>query len=357
MASAAAAAATADDASNAITGAYNAPGVALPTHGAILANRAILEQLHQARIVIHPFSETQLSIASYDVRLGEYYFRASSNADVLVPYSKQSIVRTWGEPQEAAVLTSAELSKYGLEMTSVQGQRGFLIQPGETVLAHTIEYIGAYAPFTSLMKARSSMARCGIAICKCAGYGDPGYVNRWTMEITNTMKTHPVLMLVGKRVAQIVFMNTTGPVGPSYGQDPTRNKYQAHYIPADVIKNWTPYQMLPQCWRELNDAPQPHARLPQILYGVSVAPVSMHREPPRPATPAAAAQPVPPGQSAPPPPLTAPPGTFAATRTDPNAPPRPLPPELQPVKVARGAAAAGGAAPPASALRYDPDDV
>jgi hypothetical protein len=32
---------------------------------------------------------------------------------------------------------------------------------------------------TTMMKARSSLGRNFIEICKCAGWGDVGYINRW----------------------------------------------------------------------------------------------------------------------------------------------------------------------------------
>lgn len=60
------------------------------------------------------------------------------------------------------------------------------------------------------MKARSSLGRNFIEICKCAGWGDVGYVNRWTMEITNNSRYYTIPLVVGRRVAQIVFFETEG---------------------------------------------------------------------------------------------------------------------------------------------------
>lgn len=53
------------------------------------------------------------------------------------------------------------------------------ITPGETILAHTNEFIGGCKSVTTMMKARSSLGRNFIEVCKCAGWGDVGYINRW----------------------------------------------------------------------------------------------------------------------------------------------------------------------------------
>ncbi|HRY56962.1 MAG TPA: hypothetical protein P5014_02235, partial [Patescibacteria group bacterium] len=88
-----------------------------------------------------------------------------------------------------------------------------LIAPNETILAHTIEFIGGrngvgdLSAVTSEMRARSSIGRIGIAVCKCAGWGDIGYINRWTMEITN-FSSSVIPLPVGLRIAQIIFHST-----------------------------------------------------------------------------------------------------------------------------------------------------
>ena len=90
-----------------------------------------------------------------------------------------------------------------------------LLEPGETILAHTNEFIGGKGEVTTMMKARSSVGRNFIEVCKCAGWGDVGYVNRWAMEITNNSRHYTIPLVVGRRVAQIVFFET----GPIQKQD------------------------------------------------------------------------------------------------------------------------------------------
>ena len=46
------------------------------------------------------------------------------------------------------------------------------------------------------MQARSSLGRSYIEVCKCAGMGDVGFCNRWTMEITNNSRSQRILWLL-----------------------------------------------------------------------------------------------------------------------------------------------------------------
>ena len=64
--------------------------------------------------------------------------------------------------------------------------------------------VGGRNGFTTSMRARSSIGRSCLSVCKCAGVGDVGFISRWTMEITN--HSHAMVQLpVGLRVAQILF--------------------------------------------------------------------------------------------------------------------------------------------------------
>jgi dCTP deaminase len=97
------------------------------------------------------------------------------------------------------------------------------------------------------MKARSSTGRQFIEVCKCAGWGDVGYVNRWTMEITNNSKNYIIPLVVGRRIAQIIFFET----GPIRERDYTKTgKYASSTNLADLKKSWKPEMMLPKLWSD-----------------------------------------------------------------------------------------------------------
>lgn len=212
-----------------------------------LSNKEILLHLHHTRnIVIDPFDAKNLSTSSYDVRLGEYYFsetpacgRAFYN-----PYSEQEVRRVWGEVCRAIPLKETRPQSYEKVEGVDPDDLVILVGPGETILGHTQEFIGGRGHITTKMQARSSWGRNFIEVCKCAGWGDVGFVNRWTMEITNNSKYYTIPLVVGRRIAQIVFFET-GQVEGDYSEG---GKYQTTDVVAELKKRWSPEMMLPKLY-------------------------------------------------------------------------------------------------------------
>src|SRR6185312_9838549 len=99
----------------------------------------------------------------YDVTLGTWFYREQSKLSLFNPFSAESVRDTWGEPFE------------------VSDRQPLILYPGESILCHTAEFIGGRRKFASQMRARSSYGRSFITVCRCAGMGDVGYFNRWTM--------------------------------------------------------------------------------------------------------------------------------------------------------------------------------
>lgn len=227
-----------------------------PTHThSLLSDKAILEYRNNNRVVIHPFLRENLATSSYDVTLGNFYFREQvpvvkegDNKETTThfynPYSKRDVDRIWSRPFEARPAKEQQLNLENIR----DNDKIILIHPGETILAHTQEFIGGRESVTTMMKARSSMGRNFIEVCKCAGWGDIGYVNRWTMEITNNSAYYTIPLVVGRRIAQIVFFDTDGTVeNRSYVE---QGKYQQSDDLDKLVKEWTPYSCLPQMYND-----------------------------------------------------------------------------------------------------------
>jgi dCTP deaminase len=206
----------------------------------------IEQYIKSGDIVIKPFDRRQLKSGSYDIRLGPYYYTEQPNVNrvVINPWSQKSIEKMWGQAREAVVahevLDRHERANFELDADD----RIIVLNRHQTILAHTLEFIGGRNSVISSMHARSSIGRVTIEICKCAGWGDHGYINRWTMEITNNSDESPIMLIVGMRVGQIVFNRTEVPK-----QDYSVNgKYQTSANLALLMASWKPSDMLPKLW-------------------------------------------------------------------------------------------------------------
>lgn len=217
-----------------------------------LSDKKVIEEMKNGNIVIEPFNKENLATSSYDVSLGEYFFREQKPNYVLNHYNiynKKHTDYVWGIKAMRAPKAKDVFKNFSaFDWTGISPEdKIILIEPGETILAHTNEFIGGKNHITTMMKARSSLGRNFIEICKCAGWGDVGYVNRWTMEITNNSRHYAIPLVVGRRVAQIIFFET----GEILSEDYTKTgKYQTHQNLTKMKKEWKPESMLPKLYTD-----------------------------------------------------------------------------------------------------------
>lgn len=220
----------------------------------VYSNTQIITDVTSGNIVIYPFNPAHVNGSSYDVLLGEYFYKSGNEEPnkLYNPYSKEDVAKHFGEVMRAKPLRehSHIIKKLGIsDIENIPADHPVIIlRPHERILAHTHEFIGIKNGTTS-MQARSTTGRNGIVVCMDAGWGDPGYINRWTMEIKNHNEQYVVLP-VGIRVAQIVF-HQTGEVEGEYSK--LSGKYQttsAHDL--ETIKaNWKPSAMLPKAYKDV----------------------------------------------------------------------------------------------------------
>lgn len=212
-----------------------------------LSDAKILGAMKEGSVIIEPFVRENLATSSYDVTLGEYFFveqHPPHFENLYNVYDKKHVERVWGTKPRRAKPAKDILSKYRFDFTNIHpDEQVILLAPGETILGHTQEFIGGKDHVTTMMKARSSLGRSFIEVCKCAGWGDVGYVNRWTMEITNNSTHYYIPLVVGRRIAQIVFFET----GPILAKDyAASGKYATSTSLKELKKNWKPEMMLPR---------------------------------------------------------------------------------------------------------------
>jgi len=215
----------------------------------LLSQDQILKHMAQGNIVIDPFDPRKLKTVSYDVTLGEWYWHEKNPAGrstVHNVYDEDSTKLIWEGPLKAEAVTVVE-ERIGKQFKNIpRNAQVILLEPGETVLGHTQEFIGGRDICTAKMYARSSLGRNFIEVCKDAGWGDVGYFNRWTMEITNNSRYFSVPLVVGRRIAQMVFYEVA-PLGDKkidyVGEG---GKYQRSQDIVEVKKSWIPEMMVPR---------------------------------------------------------------------------------------------------------------
>ena len=217
----------------------------------VYSNIQINKAIEQGHIVQYPSAPELINASSIDVRLGHHFYRTDIHGTERIynPFDEEDIARYFGEPLEAQPLKElGELERLINKRALANidpDQPVILMRPHERILAHTHEFIGIKAPGTSSMQAKSTTGRNGIVVCKDAGWGDPGYVNRWTMEIQNDNDEYLPLQ-VGMPIAQLVFYHT-GEVDGDYTT--LSGNYQASTDVNELVKNWSPSQMLPRSHR------------------------------------------------------------------------------------------------------------
>lgn len=223
----------------------------------VYSNKQIREGLKTGHIVIHPYIEKHVAGSSVDVTLGNWYYRTErpSEGGFYNPFDEKAVNQYFSGAMKAEVHKDWA-KKHGRQLFDniPADQPIIVLRPHERILAHTHEFIGIKAPGTSTMQARSTWGRNGVAVCLDAGWGDPGYINRWTMEIYNMNQHESVVLPVGERIAQIVFYET-GPVDSEYKK--LSGKYQTAVSDNldDIIKDWKPEQMLPRAYKDVRRQP------------------------------------------------------------------------------------------------------
>ncbi|MFI9269411.1 dCTP deaminase [Kitasatospora sp. NPDC052896] len=157
----------------------------------ILTGPEITAAVRDGRVRIAPFEPDQVNPNSYNVRLGS----------TLLTYTGDVIDAHHPNPTQETEI----------------GPGGFVLQPGELYLGHTVEEVGSDT-FVPLLFGRSSVGRLGLFVEITAPIGDIGFHGQWTLMLS---PTRPLRVYPGMKIGQIMFFVSVGPV------DLYSGKYQA----------------------------------------------------------------------------------------------------------------------------------
>ncbi|MDH6140475.1 dCTP deaminase [Kitasatospora sp. GP30] len=148
----------------------------------ILTGPEIAKQVGHGRITVAPFDNTRCTTNSYDLALGR---RLALYQDEILDPRREPAYELRDIPDD-----------------------GYLLAPGDFVLAETAERIGSdhYVP---LIHAKSGTARLGLFVHVTADLIDLGFVGRSTLQLYATL---PVRIWPGMLIAQVTFWVPYGPI-------------------------------------------------------------------------------------------------------------------------------------------------
>ena len=174
----------------------------------VLSDRTILQLIGEGRIGVEPFDRADVQPSSIDLRLGaDFQVFRNSRYPYIDPAREQS----------------------GLtELVTATAEEPFVLHPGEFVLGTTAEWIKLPDDIVARLEGKSSLGRLGLLIHSTAGYVDPGWSGRLTLELSNVANL-PIVLTPGMKIGQISFAEMTTPVDRPYGSPGLGSKYQGQH--------------------------------------------------------------------------------------------------------------------------------
>ena len=155
----------------------------------ILNDLTIKGYLETGDLFVGPLTDNSIQPASIDLRVGDSWTVYAEGTGVV-------------HLQRA----DADCETYDAEKIH--------IQPGQFVLATTLERVCLPEFLAGDIKGRSSVGRQGL-IVETAGYIDPGFRGHITLELFNASDV-PIVVETGTRICQLVLSQLTGPAAKPY---------------------------------------------------------------------------------------------------------------------------------------------
>ncbi|KFZ78783.1 dCTP deaminase [Amycolatopsis sp. MJM2582] len=175
----------------------------------VLTDREIRRALLDGDLSVTPFDDSLIRPAAISLRLGKEAF---------------SLVST------GAVDIADRATYPDLVPKDLDDQGRLRVEPGEVVLAPTMERIGLSGRLAGLVDGTSDYARLGISVVLC-GQVSPGFGRSngavLTLEIVNHLR-HAVLLHPGARICNVMLFASTGSEEP-YDRIP-HNYSNDHFV-------------------------------------------------------------------------------------------------------------------------------
>ncbi len=159
----------------------------------ILVDWQLLDRIARGYIKIEPYDPKLVQPNSLDIRLGSHFVWYEHSSEVIDPYNPASVSSHVGEVRADT----------------------FILNPGQFVLAETLECIELPDNIVATIEGKSSIARLGVTLHQTGGWIDAGFRGTITLEMAN-VNTRPVKVYAGMPIGQLVFYTTERAENPYY---------------------------------------------------------------------------------------------------------------------------------------------
>jgi len=179
----------------------------------ILSDGDIKKRLKVGDLVVEPLDDPDMQIqpASIDLRLdNEFIVYRLSHVACIDPRDPETVQR----------YTQSHM---------VPEDDAFILHPGEFMLGSTRERVEIPDDLVARVEGRSSIGRLAVVVHATAGFIDPGFEGRITLELSNLGRV-AVKLYPGMRVSQIVLHEMKNAAERPYGRD-RGSKYQGQTRP------------------------------------------------------------------------------------------------------------------------------
>jgi dCTP deaminase len=176
----------------------------------LLSDGDLRERLASGRLGIDPFDESMIQPSSIDVRL-DRFFRVFDNTKYthIDPRCQQDDLTTLVETVD---------------------DEPFVLHPRQFVLGSTFEAVEVADDLAGRIEGKSSLGRLGLLTHSTAGFIDPGFRGRITLELANVANL-PIALWPGMKIGQLCLFQLTNAAENPYGSAAAGSRYQGQRGP------------------------------------------------------------------------------------------------------------------------------
>ena len=171
----------------------------------MLSDKTIRFYIDKGWIKINPLREDYIQPASVDVRLHDEIVEFNPNFSTHIDVYESNDVMS--------------------EKLTISDDKPYILHPGSFILGGIKEYLTISDDIMARVEGKSSLARYGILIHSTAGFVDPGWSGRLTLELSN-LSPFPVTLYKDMKIGHLSFTKLTTKVDNPYGSKEVGSRYQ-----------------------------------------------------------------------------------------------------------------------------------